>query len=64
MIIRARYFLPLPGTVYVVTYSGDDIAQGVFKTAAAAKKLAKRIEDSGRLAEIRTGHFEGSNIVT
>jgi len=61
MEINGAYFLPLPGTVYVVTYPGDKVAQGVFKTMAAAKKLAARMDIKG---EIRVGHFEGSKIVT
>ena len=62
MIIRARGFQPLPGTVFVVTYSGsrpaDSVAQGVFKTLKAAYKLKATIEANGNCdAFVRVGHF-------
>jgi hypothetical protein len=62
MLIKARNFEPLPGTVYVVTgyqttFMGELVAQGVFKTLKAAITLKGRIEKEGKTADLRVGHF-------
>lgn len=64
MIIKARGFEPLKGTVFVVSYDrllpGGNVAQGVFKTIGAANKLKATIELNGSFADVRVGHFTDS----
>ncbi len=64
MVIDAKYFAKIDGTVFAVIHTGAWQCDGVFKTQKAANKLRDTIRASGGTAEVRVGHFEGDKIVT